>query len=171
MGMVLKGELTLGMLIAFRIISSNVTSPLLQLSGLYQGFQKVQLAMERLSDILDQTPELSLASEEASKISLPPVEGIRFEKVSFRFKKSGEYQVNDVSCDISPGQFVGIVYLVVVKSTLMKLIPKLYDLNEGRILIDNYDISKVDLSSLRRQIGIVLKIHSCSKVQFPIIFL
>ena len=54
MWLVLKGEFTLGQLIAFRIISSNVTGPLLQLAGLYQGFQGVQLSMERLSDIIDQ---------------------------------------------------------------------------------------------------------------------
>ena len=60
MWLVLKGDFTLGMLIAFRIISSNVTGPLLQLATLYQGFQGVQLAMERLSDVVDQIPELSI---------------------------------------------------------------------------------------------------------------
>ena len=59
MSLVLKGEFTLGQLIAFRIISSNVTGPLLQLAGLYQGFQGVQLSMERLGDILNQTPEMT----------------------------------------------------------------------------------------------------------------
>ena len=85
MGLVLQGDLTLGMLIAFRIISGNVTGPLLQLSGLYQGFQAVQLSMERLSDILDQNPELS-SQDEIGQISMPPIEGsIRFEEVRFRF--------------------------------------------------------------------------------------
>ena len=54
MWLVLEGQLTLGMLIAFRIISSNVTGPLLQLSSLYQGFQKVQISMERMADGVDQ---------------------------------------------------------------------------------------------------------------------
>ena len=56
MWLVLQGEFTLGQLIAFQIISGNVTGPLLQLAGLYQGFQGVQLSMERLSDIIDQNP-------------------------------------------------------------------------------------------------------------------
>ena len=156
MGLVLQGELTLGMLIAFRIIAGNVTTPLLQLSGLYQGFQAVQLSMERLSDILDQNPELS-SQDEIGQISMPPIEGsIRFEGVRFRFANKGPYQVDSVDLDIAPGSFVGIVgQSGSGKSTLTKLIPKLYQLNEGRIFIDDYDIAKVNLSSLRRQIGIV----------------
>ena len=156
MWLVLKGELTLGMLIAFRIISGNVTSPLLQLSGLYQSFQKVQISMERISDIIDQNPELSTA-EDASQIALPPIKGdIRFENVCFRFGENGPYQVDDVSLAINAGSFVGIVgQSGSGKSTLVKLIPRLYDSTKGRILIDGYDIAKVNISSLRRQIGIV----------------
>ncbi len=156
MGLVLQGELTLGMLIAFRIISGNVTGPLLQLSGLYQGFQAVQLSMERLSDILDQNPELS-SQDEIGQISMPPIEGsIRFEGVRFRFGRKGPYQVDSVDLAIAPGSFVGIVgQSGSGKSTLTKLIPKLYQPDEGRIFIDDYDIAKVNLSSLRRQIGIV----------------
>ena len=109
MWLVLKGEFTLGQLIAFRIISGNVTTPLLQLAGLYQGFQGVQLSMERLSDIIDQNPELN-NSEEIGQISLPSMKGhVRFENISFRFGKNGPYQLDDVSVEISPGSFVGIV--------------------------------------------------------------
>ena len=156
MWLVLEGDLTLGMLIAFRIISSNVTGPLLQLSGLYQGFQKVQVSMERISDILDQNPELS-REDDVDQIAMPPIKGnIRFENVKFRFNSKGNYQVNNVSLDVDEGSFVGVVgQSGSGKSTLMKLLPRLYDLESGRIYIDDYDISKVDLSSLRRQIGIV----------------
>ena len=153
---VLQGDLTLGMLIAFRIIASKVTNPLMQLSGLYQGFQKMQVSMERLSDILDQTPELS-NSDDLSQIALPDIEGrIRFEDVKFRFAPKGPYQIDRVSLDVKAGQFVGIVgQSGSGKSTLMKLLPRLYAPETGRIFIDDYDIEKVNLSSLRRQIGIV----------------
>ena len=156
MYLVLQGDLTLGMLIAFRIISGNVTGPLTQLSGLYQGFQKVQISMERVADIVDQNPELSRA-DELSQIPLPTINGnIRFENVRFRFGEKGPYQVDDVSVSIEQGQFVGVVgQSGSGKSTLMKLLPRLYDPDAGRIFIDDYDISKVNLSSLRRQIGIV----------------
>ena len=156
MWLVLQGELTLGMLIAFRIISGNVTGPLLQLSTLYQGFQKVQVSMERLSDILDQNPELS-RKDDIDQIAMPPISGdIRFEDVQFRFGSRGPYQVNRVNLSIESGSFVGIVgQSGSGKSTLMKLLPRLYEPEVGRIFIDDYDITKVDLSSLRRQIGIV----------------
>ena len=156
MGMVINAQFTLGQLIAFRIISGNVTGPLLQLAGLYQGFQNVQLSMERLSDIIDQNPELN-SSEEIGQISLPSIIGnVRFENVSFRFGASGSYQLDDVSISIPSGSFVGIVgQSGSGKSTLMKLLPRLYQPARGRIFIDDYDIGKVDLSSLRRQIGIV----------------
>ena len=70
---ILKGNLTLGQLIAFRIISGNVTGPLLQLSSLWQGFQGVQLSMERLSDIINQNAEQT--PEESKQIALPPIKG------------------------------------------------------------------------------------------------
>ncbi len=156
MWLVLEGNFTLGQLIAFRIISSNVTGPLLQLSGLYQGFQGVQLSMERLSDIIDQNPELGNA-EDIGQIALPTIHGdVRFEGVSFRFGRAGAYQVDNVSVAIPAGSFVGVVgQSGSGKSTLMKLLPRLYGTDKGRIFIDDYDIGKVDLSSLRRQIGIV----------------
>ena len=157
MGLVLKGEFTLGQLIAFRIIAGNVTGPLLQLSGLYQTVQTVQLSFERLSDILNQPSENFRAEAGGMQISLPPIQGaVRFEEVSFRFASRGPYQVDDVSLDIPAGSFVGIVgQSGSGKSTLMKLLPLLYPCDKGRIFIDDYDISKVDLSSLRRQVGIV----------------
>ena len=156
MWLVLQGEFTLGQLIAFRIISGNVTGPLLQLAGLYQGFQGVQLSMERLSDIIDQNPELN-KSDEIGQIALPSVKGnVRFEAIDFRFGSSGPYQLNDVSVDIPAGSFVGIVgQSGSGKSTLMKLLPRLYEPARGRIFIDDYDIGKINLSSLRRQVGIV----------------
>ena len=156
MWLILKGDMTLGMLIAFRIISGNVTGPLLQLSTLYQGYQQVQVSMERLSDVLDQTPELSVG-EDVDQIAMPSIRGdVRFEDVKFRFGSKGPHQVDRVSVSIPAGHFVGVVgQSGSGKSTLMKLLPRLYEPQQGRIFIDDYDITKVNLSSLRRQIGIV----------------
>ena len=152
--LVLQGELTLGQLIAFRIIAGYVTSPLLRLSQLWQNFQETALSLERLSDIVDTPQE---GEEDRDNIPMPMIEGaIRYENVSFRFKNTGPMQLNNINLDIEAGQFVGVVgQSGAGKSTLTKLVARLYEPEAGRILIDNYDISKVELYSLRRQIGVV----------------
>jgi HlyB family type I secretion system ABC transporter len=152
---VVNGELSLGQLIAFRIIAGYVTGPILRLSSLWQGFQQVGISMERLADIVDQVPEAGDRDED--QISLPPIQGdVNFEALRFRFNTQGPYQIDGVELSVPAGSFVGIVgQSGSGKSTLMKLLPRLYEPNEGRILIDGYDISKVNLSSVRQQIGIV----------------
>ena len=153
--MVLKGELTLGQLIAFRIISGYVTQPLLRLSTIWQNIQELRVSFERLADVID-TPEES-DEVDKSKVMLPPLQGeVRFENLSFCFRPGQPQVLKEVNLEVPTGTFVGIVgQSGSGKSTLMKLLPRLYDPGEGRILIDGYDIGKVELYSLRRQIGIV----------------
>ncbi|MBD2677799.1 MULTISPECIES: peptidase domain-containing ABC transporter [Nostoc] len=152
--LVLQQELTLGELIAFRIISGYVTSPILRLAQLWQSFQETALSIERLSDIVD-TPEE--AETDRYNIPLPAITGeVKYENVSFRFGTSGPLQLSNVTLEFPPGKFVGIVgQSGSGKSTMMKLLLRLYETESGRILIDGYDIAKVELYSLRRQIGVV----------------
>ncbi len=153
--MVLKGELTLGQLIAFRIISGYVTQPLLRLSSIWQNIQEVKVSMERLADVVD-TPVESTELDQ-QKIPLPQISGhVEFDDVSFSFTPGGKPVLNKVSCEFAAGSFIGIVgQSGSGKSTMMKLLPRLYSPQSGKILIDGYDIDKVELYSLRRQIGIV----------------
>jgi ATP-binding cassette subfamily B protein len=153
--LVVGGSMSLGQLIAFRIIAGYVTGPILRLSSLWQGFQQVGLSMERLADIVDQPSEAG--DEDAEQIALPPIQGeVKVDSLKFRFGKSGPHQIDGVDLTIPAGSFVGIVgQSGSGKSTLMKLLPRLYDPEQGRILIDGYDIAKVSLASVRQQIGIV----------------
>ena len=153
--MVLSGDLTLGQLIAFRVISGYVTQPLLRLSTIWQNIQELRVSFERLADVID-TPEES-DEVDKSKVMLPPLKGdVRFENLSFRFRPGQPQVLKEVNLEIPAGTFVGIVgQSGSGKSTLMKLLPRLYEPEEGRILIDDYDIGKVELYSLRRQIGVV----------------
>ena len=153
--LVLKGQLSLGQLIAFRIISSYVTQPLLRLSSIWQNIQELRVSFERLADIVDSPEEVSEADK--AKIPLPSIKGdIKFEDISFTFKTGAPDVLKKINLDIKEGQFVGIVgQSGSGKSTLVKLIPRLYKPNSGRIFIDGSDVDKVELYSLRRQIGIV----------------
>ena len=153
--LVLKGELTLGQLIAFRIISGYVTQPLLRLSSIWQNVQELRVSFERLADIVD-TPVESDDSDR-SKIPLPPINGdVLFEDLNFSFSSGAPDVLKNINLHIKQGTFVGIVgQSGSGKSTLMKLLPRLYAPTQGRILLDKYDIAKVELYSLRRQIGIV----------------
>ncbi len=154
-GLVLKGELTLGGLIAFRILSSYVTNPILRLTSLWQNFQETSLALERLSDIVDSKNEKEIKNDNLP--FLPTIDGqICFNDVSFKFESNQPLLLKNITLNINPGEFIGIVGKSGSgKSTLMKLLMGFFNPNEGEILIDNNDISKVDINSLRSQIGYV----------------
>ncbi|ABB25092.1 cyclic nucleotide-binding domain (cNMP-BD) protein [Synechococcus sp. CC9902] len=153
--LVIKGQLTIGQLIAFRIISGYVVGPLLNLATSWQSFQGVALSMERLSDVID--TESEGGEVDLDLLPLPPVAGeVVFQDVDFRFNDLAPLVINRVSFSVTAGSFVGIVGRSGSgKSTIMKLLPRLYETVSGRILIDGYDISKLQLGSIRRQIGIV----------------
>jgi ATP-binding cassette subfamily B protein len=155
--LVLQGKLSLGELIAFRIIAGYTTSPLLRLIQLWQNFQETALSLERLSDILDTPQEEDIAGR--YNIPMPNIIGaVKYENVSFRFTNSGEPQLINLNLNLPAGVFVGVVgQSGAGKSTLTKLLPRLYEPDSGCILIDGYDITKVELYSLRRQIGVVLQ--------------
>ncbi|MBE9042528.1 peptidase domain-containing ABC transporter, partial [Oscillatoriales cyanobacterium LEGE 11467] len=155
--LVLDNQLTLGQLIAFRILAGNVTGALLRFVQVWQSFQEVGMSVERLRDILNSEPESG--DEDRLNIPLPNVEGaVKYDEVCFRFAANGPLQVANVNLDFPAGTFVGIVgESGSGKSTAMKLLQRLYAPTSGRIQVDGYDISKVELYSLRRQIGVVLQ--------------
>ena len=153
--LVIQGDLTIGQLIAFRIISGYVIGPLLNLATSWQSFQGVALSIERLSDVVDAKSEAG--DNEMDQLPLPPISGeVCFQDIDFRFTDSSPLVVKNVSFTIPPAHFVGIVGRSGSgKSTIMKLLPRLYEPDAGRILIDGFDIAKLQLGSIRRQIGIV----------------
>ena len=152
--LVLEGKLTLGQLIAFRIIAGYVTSPVMRLATLWQNFQETALSLERLADIVDHPEE---GEEDRNNIPMPAIKGrVKYDNLSFRFKNSGPLQLKNVTTEFTPGTFVAIVgESGAGKSTMTKLLSRLYEPEGGRILVDGYDINRVELYSLRRQIGVV----------------
>lgn len=155
--LVLKNDITLGQLIAFRIISGNVTGSLLRFVSVWQSFQEVSMSIDMLKDVVDTPTETS--DEDRSNIPMPAIQGqVAYEEVSFRFLESGSLQLANVNLEFPAGSFVGIVGgSGSGKSTAMKLLQRLYPPLSGRIFIDGYDIAKVELYSLRSQLGVVLQ--------------
>ena len=154
--LVIKGQLTIGQLIAFRILSGYVNTPLLRLSTIWNEFQETSLSIQRLSDVIDTNRE-DHESLTFKKPPLPAVEGkIEFQSVGFRFNDEQSPVLSNISLKIYPKNFIGIVgESGSGKSTLLKLLPRILKHQFGKIFIDDFDISKVNLQSLRSQIGIV----------------
>jgi len=154
-GLVIRNKLTVGELVAFNMISSQLSAPVLRLAQLWQDFQQVRISIDRLGDILNTTPEPG----QSAQASLPAIRGdIRLESVNFRYRLDGPQVLADVSLHILPGQVMGVVGSSGSgKSTLAKLIQRLYVPESGRVLIDGVDLAMVDPAWLRRQIGVVLQ--------------
>ncbi|MDP2968032.1 MAG: type I secretion system permease/ATPase, partial [Deltaproteobacteria bacterium] len=154
--LVMRGDLTVGQLIAFQMLSGRVSGPVLRLVQLWQDFQQTGLSIRRLGDIFHATPEPSL---NVTKTRFPAIQGhIRLEGVRFRYRLDGPEIIRNIHLDIKPGMILGIVGRSGSgKSTLAKLIQRLYLPESGRILIDGIDLSLADPAWLRRQIGVVLQ--------------
>ena len=154
--LVIDGGLSVGELIAFNILASRVSAPVLRLAQMWQDFHQARLSVERLGDILNTTAEQTYA---AGRTRLPAIQGgIRFDHVSFRYRVDGRQILNDVTFDIPAGQTVGIVGSSGSgKSTVAKLVQRLYVPESGRVLVDGMDLAMADPAWLRRQIGVVLQ--------------
>lgn len=152
--MVIKGELSVGQLIAFNMLAAQVAAPIVRLAQLWQDFQQVGISVERLGDILNTRTEIP-----GSRMALPAIEGrVTFDKVGFRYRPDTAEVLSSIDLDISPGEVIGIVGKSGSgKSTLTKLVQRLYVPERGRILIDGHDLALADPAWLRRQLGVVLQ--------------
>ena len=152
--LVMDAQLTLGQLIAFNMLASQVAQPVMRLAQLWTEFQQVGISMQRLGDILDTKAEFM-----HNKMTLPKIQGrIHFDEVSFRYRPDGREVLKKITLDIQVGEIIGIVGRSGSgKSTLTKLIQRLYIPEQGRITIDGFDLALTDVSSLRRQMGVVLQ--------------
>jgi len=154
--LVIEGNLTVGELIAFNMLAGRVAQPVLRLAQLWQDFHQARVSIARLGDILNSVPE---PAYNPARAALPAIRGdITFEHVTFRYRADGPEALHDVSLRIPAGQMVGIVGPSGSgKSTLAKLVQRLYVPESGRVLVDGVDLAVVDVSWLRRQVGVVLQ--------------
>lgn len=153
---VIAGNLTVGELVAFNMLANRVIQPVLRLAQCWQDFHQARVSVERLGDILNSTPEPSFTP---GRTALPAIKGsIHLEHVTFRYRLDGPAVLSNISLEIPIGQVIGVVGPSGSgKSTLTKLIQRLYVPESGRILVDGVDLSMIDVSWLRRQVGVVLQ--------------
>jgi subfamily B ATP-binding cassette protein HlyB/CyaB len=154
--LVMKGELSVGQLIAFNMLAGRVSGPLLRLVQLWQDFQQAGISVRRLGDILNTPTE---PGYNPGRTTLPALEGaVKFDHVSFRYAPDRPQVLCDIELDVRPGEVVGIVGRSGSgKSTLSGLMQRLYVPATGRVLVDGVDLALVDPAWLRRRIGVVLQ--------------
>jgi HlyB family type I secretion system ABC transporter len=154
--LVISGEFSIGQLFAFNMLSANVIGPFKRLAGIWNQFQEVTIAIERICDVIESPPEED--PQNNTKQQLGRLRGhIVFDRVTFRYNPHTETNtLENLSFEIKPGQTVALVGRSGSgKTTLSKLLLGLYTPTAGKILIDGKDITQVALHSLRAQIGVV----------------
>ena len=153
---VMNGAFSVGQLVAFRMLSGRISGPVLRLVQLWQEYQQASLSVRRIGDIFNSPTEVKSSIQITN---LPALQGkIRFDRVHFRYKADGPEAIKDMSFLIEPGSIIGVVGRSGSgKSTISKLIQRLYIPEMGKITIDGMDISMIEPRQLRRQIGVVLQ--------------
>ncbi len=153
---ILDGTLTLGEWQKFSLYLVYVFFPLGQLGFIISLTAQAAASADRIFEILDARNDVQ---DKPDAISLEAIEGrVTFENVSFRYFSAGEPVLSNVSFEAQPGQTIALLGATGSgKSTIINLIPRFYDVTEGRVLIDGHDVRDIKLESLRRHIGIVLQ--------------
>ena len=152
---VLDGGMTVGGLIAFMLISRQLTSPILRMSQVWQDFQSALVAIDHLADIFDSPVE---SHQGATAFAAQLTGEIELKDITFRYRSELPDALKKISLHIRPGEVIGIVGPSGSgKSTLTKLLQRFYEPNSGEILLDGHDLTQLDPSWLRRQLGVVLQ--------------
>ncbi|HAP5406747.1 TPA: ABC transporter ATP-binding protein [Enterococcus faecalis] len=148
-------SVTTGTLIAFIGYINNFWNPVINIGNFYNSLITATTYLERIFETMDVVPEIQDAPH---AIALPPIKGtVDFQHVYFRYEE-GKNILTDVSFHIEPGQTIALVGPTGAgKTTIINLLSRFYDVNEGAVKIDGYDVRDVTLRSLRKQMGVMLQ--------------
>ncbi len=154
-GRVANGTLLVGTLIAFLLYIQTFFEPIRTMTMEYTQLQRAMASGARVFELLDAKPEIVDSRE---SVVVPSLKGdIRFEGVSFSYQPGMEV-LHKIDLHISPGETVAVVGPTGAgKSTLVSLIARFYDVTQGRILVDGYDVRRMNQIAYRRQLGVVLQ--------------
>jgi ATP-binding cassette subfamily B multidrug efflux pump len=155
-GLVLRGSLTLGELVAFNSYLLLLAQPAQMLAWLVNMAGEASAGLARTHEILDTKPSIQ-SIPDAIKASTFKGD-VRFENVSLKYKGEKSYALNNISIKVPPNQIVALIGTTGSgKTSVVNLIPRFYDVSTGKVLIDGIDVREMELTSLRHQIGIVLQ--------------
>jgi ATP-binding cassette subfamily B protein len=151
--MVLNGSLTVGELAAFLLYLTAFFAPIQQMVQLYNTYQQGQAALRKLRELLLTEPSVA---EDPDATELPPLAGeVQLESVVFGYDPARPV-LHGVDLRVAPGETLAVVGATGAgKSTIAKLVTRLYDPDHGRVLLDGHDLRHVTLASLRRQLGVI----------------
>jgi ATP-binding cassette, subfamily B, multidrug efflux pump len=154
---VINARLSVGELVAFSNYLMTSTFPIVMLGMIISMMPSAEASAERIFGVLDTEPDIK---EALNPIELPKISGnVCYENVSFFYNGNSEQKVlGNINLEIKNGQRVAVLGATGSgKTTLLSLIPRYYDVSAGKLLVDGYDIRKVDIQSLRSQIGFVMQ--------------
>lgn len=151
---VISGSISLGDFVAFNSYLGLLVWPMMAIGWVINLIQRGAASMERINKILNQQPEITDSKDVLNKTD---IEGnIEFKNVSFKYPDSNTYSLRNINLKIEKGKTLAIVGRTGSgKTTIVNLLLRLYNVNEGKILIDEIDINKIPLKTLRENIGYV----------------
>jgi ATP-binding cassette subfamily B protein len=154
--MVLEGKLSVGELVAFNAYVLMLAAPAQQLTWLVNAAGEASAGAQRVLEVLD-TPAAIASPADAKK--LPVLRGeVEFRDVTLKYQDEKKDSLTNINLRVAPNQLIALIGTTGSgKTSLVNLIPRFYDVSEGAVLVDGVDVREVDLTSLRRQIGIVLQ--------------
>lgn len=152
---VFNGDMTIGALVAFNMLAGRVSGPLVQIVTMVHEYQEVALSVRMLGEVMNQRVERD-GRTDGLRTTIGG--GIEFKNVSFRYRPDAPLALDDVSFSVPAGSILGVVGRSGSgKTTVTRLIQGLYPVQDGLIRIGGNDVREIDLSHLRRSVGVVLQ--------------
>jgi len=154
---VINGSLTIGNVAEFMVYLGQLTFPMIAFGWVINLVQRAAPSMQRLMKIINTKPDISDNENIMKNLKVDEIKGnIEFANVSFKYPGTDNYVLKNLNLKIPGGSTLGIIgHTGVGKSTLINLLPRIYDVSEGEILIDGYNIKQIPLGVLRKSIGVV----------------
>lgn len=151
---IVKSSLDLADLITFILYIGNLTEPIQKLTHMTMQFQEGIASFERFTEILEVEPDIR---DSRDAIELKKVSGnVEFKNAGFKYHEDHDYVLQNISLDIKAGEYIALVGPSGAgKTTLCSLIPRFYEVSEGEVLVDGFNVRDIRLDNLRRNVGIV----------------